>query len=75
MELDELTSIITEVLSVDASEVTLGAKFVDDLGADSLEVFQIVSEVEERLQIQIKEEALEQIVTVKDALDAINETV
>lgn len=75
MELEELSTIISDVLSVDPGAITLNSKFAEDLGADSLDVFQIVSEVEDRLQITIPEDMLEQIATVEDALNAINESI
>ena len=75
MELEELSTIISDVLSVDPGAITLNSKFVEDLGADSLDVFQIVSEVEDGLQITIPEDMLEQIATVEDALNAINESI
>ena len=75
MELEELSTMLSDVLSVDTGTITLNSKFVEDLGADSLDVFQIVSEVEDRLQITIPEDMLEQIATVEDALNAINESI
>ncbi len=71
MELEELSEIIADVLDTDAQEITEDTRFVEDLGADSLDRFQIVSEVEDKLRIQIPEEALEEIQTVGDALSAI----
>ena len=72
MELEELSEIIADVLDTDAQEITEDTRFVEDLGADSLDRFQIVSEVEDKLRIQIPEEALEEIQTVGDALSAIH---
>ena len=73
MQFEELCTIIAEVLDVEEDTITLETRFIDDLGADSLDLFQIVSEVEDRLSIQVPEDALEEIVTVEDALNAINE--
>lgn len=73
MELEELVEIIADVLDADTQDVTEDTRFVEDLGADSLDRFQIVSEVEDRLHIQIPEDALEEIETVGDALSAIND--
>ena len=73
MQFEELCTIIAEVLDVEEDTITLETRFIDDLGADSLDLFQIVSEVEDRLGIQVPEDALEEIVTVEDALNAINE--
>ena len=71
MEFEKLKSIIVEVLSVDESEVTLEATFVDDLGADSLDVFQIIMGLEEEFDIEIPNEEAEKIVTVGDAVEQI----
>ena len=71
MEFEKLKSIIVEVLSVDESEVTLEATFVDDLGADSLDVFQIIMGLEEEFDIEIPNEEAEKIVTVADAVEQI----
>ena len=64
MELEKLQKIIAEVLNVDTEEVTPDTTFVDDLGADSLDIFQIVMGIEEEFDIEIPNEAAEQIVTV-----------
>ena len=71
MEFEKLKSIIVEVLSVDESEVTLEATFVDDLGADSLDIFQIIMGIEEEFDIEIANEEAENIVTVADAVEQI----
>ena len=70
MDFEKLSSIIAEVLNMDAGDIRPDSAFVDDLGADSLDVFQIVMEIEDTLEIEIAEEDLEHIVTVQDALDA-----
>ena len=75
MEFEEFSSIIADVLGIDADIITADQKVIDDLGADSLDLFQIVTDVEDALDIQIPEEMLEQIVTVEDALNAINENI
>lgn len=75
MEFEELSRIIADVLGIDADTITADSKFIDDLGTDSLDLFQIVTDVEDALDIQIPEEMLEQIVTVEDALNAINENI
>ena len=72
---EKVRDITVEQLSVDADEVKMESAFIDDLGADSLDLFQIVTDVEDALDIQIPEEMLEQIVTVEDALNAINENI
>lgn len=71
MELEKIQSIIADVLNVDISEVTPDATFVDDLGADSLDVFQIIMGIEEEFDITIDTEEAEKIVTVSDAVNAI----
>ena len=71
MEFEKLQSIIAEVLNIDADEVTMDKTFVDDLGADSLDVFQIIMSIEEEFDIEIPNDAAENISTVADAVDAI----
>ncbi|MGN0250594.1 MAG: acyl carrier protein [Oliverpabstia sp.] len=75
MELEKLQQIIVDVLNVDASEVTMDTTFTDDLGADSLDVFQILMGVEETFDIEIPQEDAERIVTVADAVDAIRKAI
>lgn len=71
MEFEKLTKIIAEVLNVDANEITLDTTFVDELGADSLDVFQIIMGIEEEFDIEIPNEEAEKIVSVGDAVEAI----
>ena len=71
MELEKLQKIIAEVLNVDTEEVTWDTTFVDDLGADSLDIFQIVMGIEEEFDIEIPTEEAEQIVSVGDAVEQI----
>ena len=75
MEFEKLRDIIVDVLSVNPDEITPDTKFIDDLGADSLDVYQIIMAVEEALDIEINEEDAEKIQTVQDALDMINNQV
>lgn len=75
MELEMLRKVIAEVLSVDEAEITTETTFVDDLGADSLDVFQIIMGVEEELDIEVNVEEAEKIVTVGDAVELIKKTV
>lgn len=75
MEFEKLRKIIVEVLNVDESEVTMEATFVDDLGADSLDVFQIIMGLEEEFDIEIPNEEAEKIVTVADAVEQIKKAV
>lgn len=71
MELEKLKEIIAEVLSVDPREVTEQTRFVEDLCADSLDVYQIVMEIEETFGIGISEEEIEKISTVGEAMELI----
>ena len=71
MELEKLQKIIAEVLNVDTEEVTWDTTYVDDLGADSLDIFQIVMGIEEEFDIEIPTEEVEQIVSVGDAVEQI----
>mgnify|MGYP002518799689 FL=1 len=71
MEFEKLQQIIAEVLNVDASDITMDTTFIDDLGADSLDVFQIIMGIEEEFDIEIPNEAAESIVTVADAVEQI----
>ena len=63
MEFEKLAKIIAEVLNVDANEITLDTTFVDELGADSLDVFQIIMGIEEEFDIEIPNEEAEKIVS------------
>ena len=71
MEFEKLQGIIAEVLNIEPEDVTMAATFVDDLGADSLDIFQIIMGIEEEFDIEIPNEAAEQIVTVGDAVGQI----
>ncbi len=71
MEFEKLQSIIAEVLNVEEGEIKLESTFVDDLGADSLDVFQIIMGIEEEFDIEISTEAAESIQTVQDAVEQI----
>ena len=71
MEFEKLAKIIAEVLNVDANEITLDTTFVDELGADSLDVFQIIMGIEEEFDIEIPNEEAEKIVSVGDAVESI----
>ena len=75
MEFDKLREIIAEVLNVDADEITMDTTFVDDLGADSLDVFQIIMGIEEEFDIEISNEDAEKIVSVGDAVEQIKKAV
>ena len=75
MELEKLQQIIAEVLNVDASEVMPGTTFTEDLGEDSLDLYQIILGVEDAFDIEIPQEEAEKIVTVADAIDLIQRVV
>ena len=75
MEFDKLREIIAEVLNVDADEITMETTFVDDLGADSLDVFQIIMGIEEGFDIEISNEDAEKIVSVGDAVEQIKNAI
>ena len=75
MEFVKLKSMIAEVLNVEEDEITMDTTFVDDLGADSLDVFQIIMGLEEEFDIEIPNEEAEKIVTVGDAVEQIKKAV
>ena len=75
MEFEKLKKIIAEVLNVDAEEIALETTFVDDLGADSLDVFQIIMGIEEEFDIEIPAEDAEKITTVEEAVNLIKNAV
>ena len=71
MELEKLKKIIVEVLNVDQDEISEDTTFIDDLGADSLDIFQIIMGIEEEFDIEIPTEEAEKISTVGDAVEKI----
>ena len=71
MEFEKLKKIIAEVLNVDEEEISMDTTFVDDLGADSLDIFQIIMGIEEEFDIEIPNDAAENISTVADAVEQI----
>lgn len=73
MEFEKLQMIISEVLSMEPEEIRRDMSFVDDLGADSLEIFQIIMAVEEEFDIGLEDSVVASIETVEDALQAIGE--
>ncbi len=75
MEFDKLKKVIAEILSVDPNEITEETTFTDDLGADSLDLFQIVMGIEDVFQIEVPPEESEQINTVGEALQLIKNAV
>ena len=75
MEFEKLKKIIAEVLNVDPDESTMETTFQDDLGADSLDVYQIIMGIEEEFDIEIPAETAEQVTTVEDAVEMIKNAV
>jgi len=70
---DKVRKIIAEKLSVDANEVVPEASFVDDLGADSLDLVELIMSMEEEFDIEISDEESEKMVKVEDAYNYIAE--
>ena len=75
MEFEKLQDIIADVLNVQKEEIKPETTFVDDLGADSLDIFQIIMGIEEEFDIEIDNGEAEKIVTVQDAVDQIKKAV
>ena len=75
MEFEKLKKVIADVLNVDPEEITMDTTFVDDLGADSLDVFQIIMGIEEEFDIEIANEDAEKIVSVGDAVEQIKNAI
>ncbi len=69
----DLKEIIVEQLAVDPEEVSMEASFVEDLNADSLDLVELIMEIEEKFGIQVPDEIAEKIVTVGDAVEYIQE--
>ena len=75
MEFEKLQEIIQEVLNCDKDEITMDSKFIDDLGADSLDVYQIIMGIEEEFDIEIPAEVAEHIESVGDAVEQIKNVI
>lgn len=75
MEFEKLKKVIAEVLNVDPDEITMETTFTDDLGADSLDLFQIIMGLEEEFDIEIPAEAAENITNVEEAVEMIKKAV
>lgn len=71
MELEMLKNAIVKVLKIDVSELTLETRFVEDLGADSLDLYQIAMNLGEVFDISFHEDDLKQIITVNDAYELL----
>ena len=70
---EKIKAVIAEQLGVKPEEVTEGAKFVDDLGADSLDTVELVMALEEEYGVEIPDEDAEKLLTVGDAIKYIDE--
>ena len=75
MEFEKLQDIIADVLNVQKEDIKPETTFVDDLGADSLDIFQIIMGIEEEFDIEIDNDEAEKIVTAQDAVDQIKKAV
>lgn len=71
MEFEKLQEIIADVLNVETDDIHMETTFVDDLGADSLDIFQIIMGIEEAFDIEIDNDDAEKIITVGDAVEQI----
>ena len=69
---DRVKKIVVEHLGVEEAKVTENVSFIDDLGADSLDIVELVMAFEEEFNVEIPDDAAEKIATVKDAIDFIN---
>ena len=67
----QVKKIIVDHLGIEESKVTSGSKFIDDLGADSLDIVELVMAFEEKFDIEIPDDAAETILTVQNAIDYI----
>ena len=75
MEFEKLQAIIADVLNVPKDDITPETTFVDDLGADSLDIFQIIMGIEEEFDIEIDNEEAVKITTVQDAVEQLKKAV
>lgn len=73
MNFDKIREIIAEQLGIDADSITAESSFVDDLGADSLDIVSLIMALEEEFGIEFAEEDAENIKTVGDAVNYISE--
>ncbi|MBQ7076793.1 MAG: acyl carrier protein [Lachnospiraceae bacterium] len=75
MEFEHLKEIISEVMGVDAKDITMDTTFIDDLGADSLDVYQIIMGIESEFDIEISDDIAPTIKTVGDAVEQIRKAI
>ncbi len=71
MEFEKIRKIIAEQMGVSEDKITMETSFMDDLGADSLDLFQIIAEIEECFEAEFSNEAVEKVKTVGDAVELI----
>lgn len=69
---DKIKEILVDVLGVDEDDIKTESKFIDDLGADSLDLVELIMSLEDKFNIEISDEEAEKIVTIKDAMDYID---
>lgn len=75
MEFEKLRQVIAQILNVDPKEIAPETTFMEDLGADSLDIFQIIMGIEEEFDIEISAEDAEHITTVEEAVHLIRNSV
>lgn len=75
MELEKIGQIIAEILNIDPETVTADSTFIEDLGADSLDIFQVIMGIEEEFDIEVSPEEAERVVTVEDAARLVRSAV
>ncbi|MBQ7925204.1 MAG: acyl carrier protein [Lachnospiraceae bacterium] len=75
MEFEKLKKVIADVLNVDPEEIKMSTTFTDDLGADSLDVYQIIMGIEEEFDIEIPADNAESITTVEEAVELIKSAI
>lgn len=69
---EKVKEIVVEQLGVDAAEVNIDSTFIDDLGADSLDIVELIMAFEEEFSVEIPDEIAEKIKTVRDAVELID---
>jgi acyl carrier protein len=69
---EQVKNIIADKLSVELEEVVPAASFVDDLGADSLDLVELIMSIEEEFDVEISDDDAEKMITVQDAMDYIS---
>lgn len=75
MEVDKLKEIIGNVMNIETDTITEETTFIDDLGADSLDIFQIVLSLEEEYDVEFDNEDIEEIQSVKDAVEVLKKAI